>query len=151
MAKKSPHPEWALACKRKGTELRNLNGYYYLYEVSSRWDPDKKRSKKITGKLLGKITENDGFLESDKNRLRKQLTRFEGIQVKESGIAAAIRSLFGSSVSALKKIFPDSWQLLVALAYGRLVYQAPLKNTCAWTQYKYDAALLQQFSLRAVS
>ena len=87
-----------------------------------------------------------------KNRLRKQLTRFEGIQVKESGIAAAIGSLFDTSISTLKRIFPDSWQLLVALAYrvlrtqykyGRLVYQAPLKNTCAWTQYKYDAALLQ--------
>lgn len=128
MAKKSPHPEWALACKRKGTELRHLNGSYYLYEVTSKWDRDKKRSKKITGKLLGKITQNEGFLESDKNRLRKQQIRFEGIQVKECGIAGAIEHLFVATVSILKKIFPDSWQILIALAYGRLVYQSPLKN-----------------------
>ena len=31
MNKKALHPEWALAYKRKGTELRLLNGKYYLY------------------------------------------------------------------------------------------------------------------------
>ena len=66
------HPEWATKYKRKGTELRYLNGRYYLYQVTSKWDPEKKRSKKITGKLLGKITKEDGFVESDKEKLRKQ-------------------------------------------------------------------------------
>ena len=33
---KALHPEWALACKRKSTELRLLKGKYYLYEVSSK-------------------------------------------------------------------------------------------------------------------
>ena len=94
------HPEWALAYKRKGTELRYLNGTYYLYEVTSKWNTDKKRSVKITGKLLGKITRTDGFVESDKARLRRQQTRFEGIQVKEYGIAAIIENLFTETVSA---------------------------------------------------
>jgi hypothetical protein len=31
-------------------------------------------------------------------------------------------------LAALKQYFPDSWQRLVILAYGRLVYQSPLKN-----------------------
>ena len=122
------HPEWALAYKRKGTELRYLNATYYLYEVSSKWNRDKKRSVKITGKLLGKITEADGFIESDKARLRKQQTRFEGIQVKEYGITAIIESLFSDTVSALKEFFPAHWRRLVVLAYGRLVHQSPLKN-----------------------
>ena len=122
------HPEWALACKRKGTELRYINGRYYLYEVSSKWNRDKKRSVKITGKLLGKITRADGFTESDKARLRKQQIRFEGIQVKEYGIAAVIESLFSDTVSALKEFFPAHWQRLIALAYGRLVHRSPLKN-----------------------
>jgi hypothetical protein len=128
MGIKTLHPEWALACKRKGTELRLLNGKYYLYEVTSKWNPQKKRSVKITGKLLGKITQTEGFVESDKARLRKQQDRFEGIQVKEYGITAAIEHLFTDTVSALKKFFPESWQRLVALAYGRLVYQSALKN-----------------------
>ena len=60
------HPKWATKHKRKGTELRLINGRFYLYEVSSKWDPEKKRAKKITGKLLGKITKESGFIESDK-------------------------------------------------------------------------------------
>ena len=30
---KITHPSWALDCKRKGTELRNFKGNYYLYEI----------------------------------------------------------------------------------------------------------------------
>ncbi len=56
-------PEWALKHKRKGAELRCLKGKYYLYEVSSKWNPIKKRPQKITGKLLGKITP-EGFVPS---------------------------------------------------------------------------------------
>jgi hypothetical protein len=70
--KKTSHPDWALAHKRKGTELRLISGKYYLYEVTSKWSPEKKRPVKITGKLLGKITEKEGFVESEKARLRKQ-------------------------------------------------------------------------------
>jgi hypothetical protein len=128
MEKKSLHPEWALACKRKGTELRRINGHYYLYEVTSKWNPKKKRSEKITGKLLGKITEAEGFVESEKAQLRRQQLIIERIQVKEYGITAAIEHLFTETVSALKEFFPDSWQQIIALAYGRLVYQSPLKN-----------------------
>jgi hypothetical protein len=88
----------------------------------------KKRSVKITGKLLGKITEADGFVESDKARLRKQQNYSERIQVKEYGITVAIEHLFTEVVSVLKTLFPDCWQRLVILAYGRLVYQSSLKN-----------------------
>lgn len=128
MERKSSHPEWALACKRKGTELRLLNGQYYLYEVTSKWNTEKKRSVKITGKLLGKITRADGFVESDKARLRKQQNMVERIQVKEYGITVAIEHLFADILSVLQKIFPACWQRLVILAYGRLVYQSSLKN-----------------------
>ena len=55
MKKQSKHPQWATRHKRKGTELRLINGRYYLYEVSSKWNPEKKRAQKITGKLLGRI------------------------------------------------------------------------------------------------
>ena len=83
MKKKSLHPEWALACKRKGTELRLLKGKYYLYQITSKWNPEKKRSIKITEKFLGRITEEEGFVESEKARLRRQQVRIERIQVKE--------------------------------------------------------------------
>jgi hypothetical protein len=50
----------------KGTELRLLGGSYYLYEVSSKWDAKKKCSIKIIDRLLSKITEKKGFVESEK-------------------------------------------------------------------------------------
>ena len=74
---KTSHPQWALEHKRKGTELHCINNKYYLYEVTSKWNPEKKRSVKITGKLLGRITEADSFIESEKARLRKQQTKIE--------------------------------------------------------------------------
>jgi len=37
------HPAWALACKRKGTELCLIKGKYYLYEATSKWNPEKNR------------------------------------------------------------------------------------------------------------
>ena len=86
MKKKVLHPEWALAHKRKGTELRLLNGKYYLYQVTSKWNPEKKRSMKITEKFLGRITETEGFIESEKARLRRQQVQIERVQVKEYGI-----------------------------------------------------------------
>lgn len=108
--------------------MRLIRGRYYLYEVSSKWSPEKKRPVKITGKFLGRITEAEGFVESEKARLRKQQLQVERVQVKEYGITAAIDRLFGDTVSALKKYFPDSWERLVSLAYGRLVHRSPLKN-----------------------
>ena len=90
MKKKVLHPEWALAHKRKGTELHLLKGKYYLYQVTSKWNPEKKRSMKITEKFLGRITEAEGFIESEKARLRRQQVQIERVQVKEYGIASAI-------------------------------------------------------------
>jgi hypothetical protein len=122
------HPAWALAHKRKGTELRYIRGHYYLYEVSSKWNREKKRSVKITGKFLGKITEKEGFVESEKARLRRQQLVVERVQVKEYGVFATIENLFGDTVKALKKHFPNSWQTIVCLAFGRLVHKSALKN-----------------------
>ena len=122
------HPSWVLECKRKGTELRYLKGNYYLYEVTSKWNPDKKRSVKITGKLLGKITEADGFVESEKARLRKQQLVVERIQVKDYGIYFIIEGLFVDTTKMLQKYFPDTWQTIVCLAFGRLVHRSALKN-----------------------
>ena len=143
MKNKVLHPEWALAHKRKGTELRLLNGKYYLYQVSSKWDSEKKRSIKITEKFLGKITESEGFVESEKARLRRQQVQIERVQVKEYGITSAIEHLFSDTVSALKQFFPDCWQRLVVLAYGRLVYQSPLKNMSFHYSHSY---LSEQYS-----
>lgn len=140
--KQSPHPEWALAHKRKNTEIRCFGTKYYLYQISSRWDKERKRSVKITGKLLGKITEKDGFIESEKARLVRQQTAIEKVQVKEYGITSLIQNKFSSQIELLQKHFPDKWQGIMALAYGRLLHQSPLKNMFFHYSHSY---LSEQF------
>ena len=122
------HPKWATKHRSKGTELRLLKGNYYLYEVSSKWDPVKKRPKKITGKLLGKITKEDGFIESDKAKLRKRELVVSKLSVKEYGIVAFIDSYLGRYKTLLEKHFPKQWQEIMALAYCKLVHQSQMKN-----------------------
>lgn len=43
-------------------KIRCISGHYYVYRVSSRWDAQKGRPQKVTGKSIGKITEADGFI-----------------------------------------------------------------------------------------
>ncbi len=126
--KTSPHPQWALKHKKKGTELRHLGGHYYLYEVTSKWNPEKKRSQKITGKLLGKITKENGFIESDKARLRKQKMSIQKVETKEYGISCLVNGYLNEYMPLLQKHFPEQWQTIIALTYGRLLHQSPLKN-----------------------
>jgi len=134
------HPSWATKHKRSGTELRLINGKYYLYEVTSKWDPVKKRPKKITGKILGRITKENGFIESDKAKLRKREFTVSKLTVKEYGIAALIDSHFSEYKALLKKHFPTHWQLIIVLSYGRLVYHSPMKNM----EYHYYHSYLSE-------
>lgn len=141
------HPNWATKHKRKGTELRLINGRYYLYEVSSKWDPVKKRPKKITGKLLGKITKELGFVESDKAKLRKREITVSKLTVKEYGVAALIDSHFAEYKVLLKKHFPEHWQAIIGLVYGRLVYHSPMKNMEYHYYHSYLSELFSDLSL----
>lgn len=122
------HPEWAVKHRKKGTELRLIKGKYYLYEVSSKWDSEKKRPKKITGKLLGKITQNEGFVESDKDKLRKKELIVSKLSVKEYGIAAFITNYLSDYQELLEKHFPELWREIIVLSYCKLVHISAFKN-----------------------
>ena len=54
-------PEWALEHKEKYTEIRRIGNGYYKYQVAFVYSKEKKRTEKKTIRLLGKITEKDGF------------------------------------------------------------------------------------------
>jgi len=147
------HPNWATKHKRARTELRLINGRYYLYEVSSKWDSVKKRPKKITGKLLGRITKEDGFIESEKHKLRKRELTVSQLAVKEFGITALIDSHFSEYRVLLKKHFPNHWQVLIGLTYGRLVYHSPMKNMGFHFYHSYLSELYPglQFSPKSLT
>lgn len=119
------HPQWALKHKKKGTELRLINGTYYLYAVSSKWNPEKKRSQKITGKLLGKITP-EGFVESPKYALSSGTTNTPS--VKEYGASFVLNKLIEPLIEPLKNAFPKYWKQILAFSLLRTIHQVPLKN-----------------------
>lgn len=143
------HPEWAIKHKRKGSELRLINGKYYLYEVTSKWDPEKKRARKITGKLLGKITKEEGFVESEKERLRKKASIISKITVKEYGVTAFITKYLKDYEVLLKKHFPSHYKQIMILAYGRLVHQSPMKNMEFHYHHSYMSERYKRVKLSA--
>ena len=129
--KKSPHPRWATDQRKPGTELRLIRGRYYLYAVSSRYDPTLKRAKKITGKILGTITEEDGFVESEKRKLVQKAARgFDPstICVREFGFTSFLKQYNAKILERLLQYFPQHFQLIIYMAYCRLVHYSPLKN-----------------------
>ena len=139
----SPHPQWATKHRRPGTELRLINDHYYLYEVKSVYDKEKHRARKITGKILGKITEENGFIESEKNKLRLQARAIRipnNLAVREYGLSQFVLQHTSDMQVALQQAFPEDWRLILALAYCRLGWQAPLKNIPLLLAKSYLAA-----------
>jgi len=132
-AKKNHHPKWALQHKRSGTELKLINGKYYLYAVKSEYSKELKRSKKISLGIMGSITEKQGFIPSDKAELRKSVVNrpaIETVYAYEYGFSYWLyqNMVEDGALAKIKLLFPNLWQYIVALVYTRIVYQSPLKN-----------------------
>ena len=138
------HPKWALKHKRKGTELRLIRDTYYLYEVSSRWNPEKKRVQKITGRLLGKITK-EGFIQSPKYALAQR--PIQSVVVKEYGASHFLWQLMSDMTAALQDVFPSCWREILIVACMRLLQQSPMKNIDFHFRYSYLSVLYHDVSV----
>lgn len=131
----SQHPDWVLAHKRAGSEVKSINGHYYLYETSSHWDAEKKRARKRSGKIIGKITP-DGIVESVRRGKTRPIVPFQGvpikdadkIAVKEYGLSYFIEYQMADHLGALKKFLPEHWRWVVLTAYCRLAHTSPIKR-----------------------
>lgn len=62
------HPDWVLKHKAPKTEIRLIRGQYYLYNVTSIWCAEKKRSQKKTLGQVGVITQEYGLIPTGKSR-----------------------------------------------------------------------------------
>ena len=90
------HPQWALKHRKEGTELRLINDKYYLYAYKTVYDKANKKPKKVTGKVLGSITEKDGFKPSPKRELEARgIDSIPSvIRCKEYGVVSLVTSAF---------------------------------------------------------
>jgi hypothetical protein len=118
-------PEWVKRQKVKGTEVRRMaSGAYYLYKVTSVWDPTKGRARKITEGFLGRLTP-EGLVKPKRERI---LDGLREISVKEFGASSFILQLCPDILDLVRKHYPDYWREVVVLSIVRLFHSSPLKN-----------------------
>lgn len=132
------HPEWVLKHKTKGTEIRKLGNYYYLYKIRSEYDKEKKRARKITEKFLGKITE-EGLIKPKHERI---IESQKNISVKEFGASRFISKESQDIIQHLKEIFPDTWKEIFTFSVFRFFYSSPVKNVQDHYQSSYISDII---------
>ena len=118
------YPEWVEKHRRKGTNISCIRGKYYLYACTSKYDPVKKRAKKITGEYLGRITE-EGLIPPKRKR---EDVGIKEVSIKEYGASKAVYELGTDIYTILKKHFPKDADKLFALAVLRLIEKVPFKR-----------------------
>jgi hypothetical protein len=118
------YPDWVIKQKRKGTEIRRKGNNFYLYKVTSVWDKDKKRARKITVKFLGTITPQ-GLIKPRQELLRESMG---SVSVKEFGATNFLSGMNEDIKESLRGIYPDKWKELFISSVFRLLYNTPIKN-----------------------
>lgn len=129
----SQFPEWVLAHKKPGTELRMIRGKYYVYACTSKYDKENKRAKKKTGPYLGKITEAEGFV--PKKEIQSTNVSFSN-GVRDGEFASLEYGFYYCYTKLIKekyepllrKHFPDIWQSILGASYCRALRQSPLNR-----------------------
>jgi len=122
-------PEWVQKFKEPRTEIKKVAGGFYKYEVEYKYSVETKRTKKITKKLLGKITEKEGFVPSDKNALREKAEKIPIVDIKMYGVYKLFTSLIGNELSGLQSLFDEEIsQRLLIIALMRFAFQCPIKR-----------------------
>ena len=104
--------------KPKNTEIKYINGNWYLYERYNYYDPVIKRSRKKSGKLLGKITEQ-GFIESKK---KTAIDNSYKNDIVEIGASNYFINMTSDIAELLEKHFPDYWKEIYVLALIRAIF-----------------------------
>jgi len=136
------HPEWALKYKKKGTELRNIRGRFYLYRISSKCNKEGKVIQKITHEMLGRITEEDGFIPRGikKKKLVASPSSLKQVCTRESEASTYLSRISQNIIESLRIHFPQSYLEIFTLAISRLIHQSPLKNM----EFLYENSMLSE-------
>ena len=148
MKTKINHPDWATKHRKPGTELKFIGGKYYLYGVKSAYDKATKKSKKISLGIIGRITERDGLIPSEKNDLKEKnkysINPAELFSYEYGYSKWLVDTLESEGITPqLKQLFPDLWEFIIFMVYCRTAHKAPLKNIPFYQSGAYITSLLQ--------
>jgi len=126
-------PEWVQEFKEPRTEIRFLNNAYYKYEVKYIYNKEKKRTDKITVRLLGKLVEGTGFIASDKNTIREELKKSPKVDIKTFGLYYLFSTLLEQEFLDFKTLFNcDIAEKIFSFAMMRWAYQSPIKRASGY-------------------
>ena len=125
-------PDWVKRYKAKGIEIRVSGQNYYAYEMSSRWNKEKKRADKVTGKYLGVVTKDGivkprsmGFMRSD----------------YEYGNIALLYGIAEKTIlPVLKEVFPYLYERIINYVILREIQPLPMKSI----HYLYEKTYLSR-------
>ncbi|MDR2855444.1 MAG: transposase [Methanomicrobiales archaeon] len=136
-------PEWVTSQKRQGFEIKKIGNGYYMYERKSRWDKEKKKSVKATGKYIGVVTP-DGVIPSktrsdetkvvlssvdEMNPVLSQENEMKPVFSLEYGATAFLTSIAADILEMLgkhfgKRIAEQIWSVSML----RLISPSPLRG-----------------------
>jgi len=122
-------PDWIQKHKEPRTEIKRIKNGFYKYEVAFVYNKEKKRTEKKTIRLLGKITEKDGFVPSSKDTLRRMSEELPQVDIKTFGLYHLFSDLMKEEIVSLKEAFGDEpAERLLSFAMMRWAYQTPIKR-----------------------
>jgi hypothetical protein len=111
-------PDWIQGYKAPRTEIKRIKNGFYKYEVAFVYSKEKERTEKKTIRLLGKITEKDGFIPSPKDTLRRKSEELPQVDIKTFGLYYLFSELMGEEIASLKRLFGDGQAELLFDALG---------------------------------
>ncbi|MDL2060298.1 transposase [Mesosutterella sp. AGMB02718] len=102
--------------KPRQTEIKKIGGRWYLYERFSKYDPEIKRSWKISGKCLGAITP-EGLVKTTRRLAEPKPAVLNDV------VAVGNEVYFWENTAPmrrrLRKYFPDLWRQIYTAVYVR--------------------------------
>lgn len=131
-------PDWVAAFREPKTEIKLVNGVYYKYEVRYQYNKERKRTDKITVRLLGKIDHEGGFVPSNKDLLRQDTQQLPRVDIKTFGVYNLFSNLLAEEILSLKKMFQEELiEKILSFAMMRWAYQSPIKRAAAYHTHDF--------------
>jgi hypothetical protein len=113
-------PDWVNKQKRTGHEIKCIRYQYYMYKLKSKWDPKRKKARKVSGEYIGTVTPG-GVIPK-----RKRLDTAAPEYALEYGAGAFVSSLAEDVLDSLRQHFGDrTAERVFTAAMLRLYHRCP--------------------------
>lgn len=147
-------PSYVLAFKRpKNTEIKRIRDNWYLYERTSKYDPAIKRSRKISGKCLGRITEQ-GLVPTQRRLVNQDAIRSCSSMVSDTVEIGASLFLYDRTTEIrerLQRYFPDLWERIYVSVLLRTIKGPRFKRLQLHYETNFLAYLFPNLSFDPLS